>query len=88
MLGSIKTKLLGNNKNKHVNDETTQLLAQRSLDQVRDEGEHDKYFIVYWVSSNEEKSHLQKKQSEANGFGSLKIDLLHLWCCHVVTLEW
>jgi hypothetical protein len=36
---------------KDGNDETTQLLAaQRSLDHVKDEGEHDKYKLVYWVN--------------------------------------
>lgn len=32
------------------NEETTHLLAARSLDQVKDEGDLDKYKLVYWVS--------------------------------------
>jgi hypothetical protein len=46
MLESIKSKLQAH----QTHDETTHLLAGRSLDPVKDEGDHDKYKLVYWVS--------------------------------------
>lgn len=37
-------------------EETTHLLAARSLDQVKDEGDLDKYKLVYWVGEREKES--------------------------------
>lgn len=45
MLESIKSKL-------QTQDERTHLLGERSLDQVKDEGDFDKYKLVYWVKFN------------------------------------
>lgn len=45
MLESIKSKL-------QTQDERTHLLGERSLDQVKDEGDFDKYKLVYWVKLN------------------------------------
>lgn len=45
MLDTLKHKF----QRKGSEDETTHLLAQRSLDQAKDEGDQDKYKLVYWI---------------------------------------
>lgn len=65
-------------------EETTHLLAARSLDQVKDEGDLDKYKLVYWVSERRTKAYIRERTTER----LCGVDLLYIWYRHAIAVEW